>query len=313
MLLLSELTGRALLRNLRLLQGLRPSAGSRRLRLGVCGPQCAAIAARLRLLEPSLDVLAHGEGASGGAALDLAPLAGARLDSLLLAQPYHALRSRGELAGLQAALHPEDGTLGLLWARAMPSEGWGAAYTRGVASAGSGSGSGGSSALPLLMGSEASPMAWVDELGLGGFGFEAPKHRKFIEVIEGACALAGRAAAAASALKSPLQYPLHPPHPPTALHPPQHTSAPAGPPQQHFEAMPLLHDARLPLGAASAAQRAGEAAAAAAPPGSFTIHQHAFHCVQSAGVLAAQKRKQAEQAAGAAGSGAASAAQPGAR
>ncbi len=82
----------------------------------------------------------------------------------------------------------------------------------------------------------------------------------------------------------------------------------AGPPQQHFAVMPLLHDARLALGAASPAQRAGEAAAAAAPLGAtFTIHQHAFHCAQTAGVLAAQKRKQALAGAAAAGEAAAAA------
>ena len=74
--------------------------------------------------------------------------------------------------------------------------------------------------------------------------------------------------------------------------------------------MPLLHDARLALGAASPAQRAGEAAAAAAAPGrSLTIHQHAFHCVQTAGVRAAQKLKQAA-AAGAAAAASAAAAAP---
>ena len=301
--LLSELTGRALLKNLRLLPGLRPEAGARRLRLAVAGPQCAAIAARLRLLEPTLDVEALATETGG---LDLAPLSGANLDSLLLVQPYHSLRRLGELAGAQGALHTEEGTLGLLWARAMPQEGWGADYTRGAASAAAAGV--GSSTLPLLAGSDASPMQWVDDLGLTNYGFEQPKHRKFIEVLEGAWMVerAGgrlrRACQEGSAGFSHIPTPTPTPYP--------DLSRLAGPPQQYFEDMPLLHDARLPLGAASPAQRAGEAAAAAAPPGrSLTVHQHAFHCVQSAGVRAAQRAKQAT-AAGAAAAAAGGAAAP---
>ena len=54
----------------------------------------------------------------------------------------------------------------------------------------------------------------------------------------------------------------------------------AGAPQSFFEALPLIHDARLALeGGPCAARRAGEAAAAAAAQGAgLTLHQHAFHC-----------------------------------
>ncbi len=56
----------------------------------------------------------------------------------------------------------------------------------------------------------------------------------------------------------------------------------AGAPPRFFEALPLIHDARLALeGGPCAARRAGEAAAAAAPAqqgAGLTLHQHAFHC-----------------------------------
>ena len=63
--------------------------------------------------------------------------------------------------------------------------------------------------------------------------------------------------------------------------------------------MPALLDARLPLDAPSAAQRAAEAAALAAGAGSLILHQHAFHCVQTAGVVAAAAKQKAAAAAAA--------------
>ena len=180
---ISELTGRALLRNMRLLAGLRAGPPDRRLRLAVCGHQSGAVAAALRALEPGLDISESGDGRGE---LGLASLSGASLDSVIVTQPYHSLRSRAQLAGLQAALHVEEGTLGLLWARAMPSEGWVADYSRGIASVSGGSSSTSVSEFPLL-GPAGDPLVWIDELGLTASGFQPPKHRKFIEVLEGAC------------------------------------------------------------------------------------------------------------------------------
>ena len=182
--LLSELTARALLRNMRLLQGMRAAASP--LRVAVAGLGAAAVAARLSALEPSLRVTVSGDG---GRSLGLPSLAGARLDGLVVSQPYHALSSREELGALRAALDPEEGSLGLLWARAAPAEeggggggGWLHAYSEAAAKAAAPERSGG---LPLLL-RGAAPMDWVDALGWEQHGFQAPKHRKFVERLEGA-------------------------------------------------------------------------------------------------------------------------------
>ena len=176
----SEFTVRVALRNLRLLQGMRPVAPGRRLRVAVCGLNSGEVAARVRGMEPSLDVAESGDGRGE---LGLGSLAGAKYDGLILAQPYHCLRDTHDLAGLHAALHPQDGSMGFIWARAFPLEGWMEAYTRGVASVAGGKGS---SALPLLTSCEAgAPLQWVDDLNLPALGFDAPMHRKSIEAVEG--------------------------------------------------------------------------------------------------------------------------------
>jgi hypothetical protein len=87
----------------------------------------SAVAARLSALEPSLRVTVSGDG---GRSLGLPSLAGARLDGLVVSQAYHALSSREELGALRAALHPEEGSLGLLWARAAPASSLAAAGAR---------------------------------------------------------------------------------------------------------------------------------------------------------------------------------------
>jgi hypothetical protein len=278
-LLISELTARALLRNLRLLQGMRPSAPGG-LRVAVAGVGASAVAARLSSLEPGLRVTVSGDG---GRSLGLSSLAGARLDGLIISQPYHALSSREELGALRAALHPEEGSLGLLWARAVEDGGaeWARAYSEAavaavVAPRGGGGGGGGGGALPLLQGG-AAPMDWVDALGLEQHGFQAPKHRKFVERLEGAARLflwegPTEAAQCAELLARALTSQPRP-------------RPPAGPPHSFFEALPLIHDARLAMeGGPCAARRAGEAAAASAPAGGgLVLHQHAFHCAMAAG------------------------------
>jgi hypothetical protein len=186
--LISELTARALLRNLRLLQGMRASASSGGLRVAVAGLGAPAVAARLSSLEPGLRVTVCGDGAHG---LGLRSLAGSRLDGLVVSQPYHTLASEEDLDALRAALHPEEGALGLLWARAVQGEGragWLRAYCEAAAAAGGGGGGGGGGrggALPPLQ-PGAAPMDWVDALGWERHGFQAPKHRKFVERLEGA-------------------------------------------------------------------------------------------------------------------------------
>ena len=193
-LLLSELTARALLRNMRLLQGMRSTAaggGAGPLRVAVAGIGAGAVAARLASLEPGLRVTVSGDG---GRSLGLPSLAGARLDGLIISQPYHALSSREELGALRAALHPEEGSLGLLWTRAAPADGaggggsWLRAYSEAAeaaAAAAAAEATAPSGGLPLLQ-RGAAPMDWVDALGWEQHGFLAPKHRKFVERLEGA-------------------------------------------------------------------------------------------------------------------------------
>ena len=104
-----------------------------------------------------------------------------------MSQAYHSLSSREELGALRAALHPEEGSVGLLWARAAPADegagggGWLQAYSEAAAAVAERSGGG----LPLLQ-RGAAPMDWVDALGWEQHGFQAPKHRKFVERLEGA-------------------------------------------------------------------------------------------------------------------------------
>ena len=174
--LYNELATRALLRNLRLLSGMR--VHTRPLRVVVAGVESTLISQRIKALEPTLDVVASSP--TGGDALGLSAHSGGGYDGVIVSQPYHTLSDTSALTALHRALHPEEGTLGMLWARALPSEGWVAAYSRGVAGAGGGVKGG----LPLLA-PNANPLNWMDELGLGQFGFEAPKHRKFVEKFEG--------------------------------------------------------------------------------------------------------------------------------
>ena len=174
--LLTELSGRALLRNLRLLTGMRGSA--ERLRVVVAGANPSAVAQGLRALEPSLEI--HEALDNGNLDAGLSKFSGGNFDSVILSQPYHSLSDVGSFATVHGALHPEEGTLGMLWARAVPSEGWTSAYTRGI----EGVLQERTGGLPLLT-SGGNPLTWMDELGLSRYGFEAPKHRKFVGKLEG--------------------------------------------------------------------------------------------------------------------------------
>ena len=157
-----ELGLRALLRNLRLLRGLRAADA---LDVVVAGAGAPAVAAQLGALEPALRLSTVGDGALG--ALGARALAGRALASVIVCQPFHVMRTRDELADLRAALDPEEGTLGFIWTRAL-ARGWGEAFSRAAG------------ALPGLAPGE-TPMAWFDALAVGDFGFHALKHRKFVE------------------------------------------------------------------------------------------------------------------------------------
>jgi hypothetical protein len=172
-----ELGLRALLRNLRLLRGLRAADA---LDVVVAGAGAPAVAAQLGALEPALRLSTVGDGALG--ALGARALAGRALASVIVCQPFHVMRARDELADLRAALDPEEGTLGFIWTRAL-ARGWGEAFSRAAGAAGAGAGAAGAraaGALPGLAPGE-TPMAWFDALAVGDFGFHALKHRKFVE------------------------------------------------------------------------------------------------------------------------------------
>ena len=107
----SDLSLRALLRNLKLLKGMRADASPE---VVVCGLEAPSVGARLSELEPTLRVTlcAHASDVAGRSGVA----------SVVVVQPYHALRARGELAGVKAALCPDEGTVGFLWARARAAE-----------------------------------------------------------------------------------------------------------------------------------------------------------------------------------------------
>lgn len=253
-------------------------AHTRPLRVVVTGIESALISQRIKSLEPTLEVVSA--TATGGDTLGLSAHSGGGYDGVIVSQPYHVISDGASLTALHKALHPEEGTLGMLWARALPSEGWVAAYSRGVAGAGGGMKGG----LPLLA-LNASPLTWMDEVGLGKFGFEAPKHRKFVEKFEG-----GSGNLAIGLIHCALLIHL------TLLNPLFFlSSCTLGSLDELLPLMPWLHDARLPLGEVSGSQKAGELAAKATGVGALMVDYHAFHCETSAGVAAKRAKKQKEE------------------
>lgn len=191
-----ELGLRALLRNLRLLSGMRASGAAARAEVVIAGTSAPAVAAALSALEPTLAVAPLG---SGG----LRSLAGRRLASLIFVQPLHTLRARDELRDARLALDDEDGTLGMIWARA-PTRGWISAFSDAAGLAdGAFDADAAPTQLPPLARGE-SPMAWVDALGVADYGFHSFKHRKFVEQGEGVFSKlsCGRAAPHAHATKA---------------------------------------------------------------------------------------------------------------
>lgn len=113
----SDLAYRAMLRNLKVLSGLRHGRDS--FALLVTGAGADAVAPHLQRLEPALRV----EVAGGGRVLDMDAIRakkGADLDAILITQVYHSLRSPADLAVMRDALEDEEGTLGFLWHRCLP-------------------------------------------------------------------------------------------------------------------------------------------------------------------------------------------------
>ena len=176
-----ELGLRALLRNLRLLKGLRARDV---LDVVVAGAEAPAVAATVRELEPALRVTVVGDGSVGGG-IDLRGFAGKGLAGVIICQPLHALSApREELAAIRRALDPEEGALGFLWTRALRAD-WVNAFARAAAPTGSSSASLSSSPItPLVPGM--SPLDWCDNhLNVTEHGFPPLKHRKFVERFEG--------------------------------------------------------------------------------------------------------------------------------
>lgn len=177
----SDLVYRALLRNLRLLTGMREKE---RFHVLLAGYEAAHAARRLAALEPALvvDVVGGAEGVSAGL---LAPFRGKDCDAAIVLQPYHVLRrGGGELSALRACLDSETGALGMVWTRPAPAQaGWVGSFTAAAGGAGLDLGAARGLVPPMPPGSD--PMAWVDSLPLGGTGFKAMKHRKFVEALGG--------------------------------------------------------------------------------------------------------------------------------
>lgn len=147
----------------------------------------------------------------------LSSRAGEELDAVIVSQPYHVLSSRESLTvAARNALSDEEGTLGLIWHRALPEGSKAAsAFTAAVQAAAAKTGpsaSGGGLLLPALEQGE-SPLTWVEKrlaLAAGpdgkkpadssedgpagsaanpflpgcGIPFRPLKHRKFIEAFK---------------------------------------------------------------------------------------------------------------------------------
>jgi len=176
--LLTELTGRALLRNLRLLAGMRRGTG--RFRVIVAGAQCSAVSQKLQCLEPTLEIYESKD--NGKPDIGLKSFSGGSFDSVILSQPYHVLKDVSFFSSAKDVLHPEEGTLGLLWARALSSDGWSSAYSKAIL--GDTFLGATRTGVPALSEGE-TPLTWMDNIGVSQHGFEAPKHRKFVEKLEG--------------------------------------------------------------------------------------------------------------------------------
>jgi len=177
----SDLVYRALLRNLRLLKGMREKE---RFHVLLAGHEAAHAARRLAALEPALvvDVVGGAEGVNAGL---LAPFRGQNCDAAIVLQPYHVLRlGGGELSALRSCLDSETGALGMVWTRPAPAQtGWVGTFTAAAGGAGFDLGTGRGLLPPMPATSD--PMVWVDSLPLAGAGFRAMKHRKFVEALGG--------------------------------------------------------------------------------------------------------------------------------
>jgi hypothetical protein len=116
----SDLNYRALLRNLRLLAGMRRD--KKRFNVLVTGLEARAIAAEILATEPALDIHVAGDSLSADFQ-SIVNKAGADLDSIIITQPFHTLHNGvEEFKAIRKALCDEEGTLGFLWHRALPTQ-----------------------------------------------------------------------------------------------------------------------------------------------------------------------------------------------
>jgi hypothetical protein len=102
------------MRNLRVLKGQRKAPCS----AAIVGFEAQDLKVHFEQLEPSLKVQY-----TFGSVSELLPVAGLRLDCVVVSQPYHILSGnlglRQQLEAIRNILHPQDGTLGMLWSRPL--------------------------------------------------------------------------------------------------------------------------------------------------------------------------------------------------
>lgn len=144
----SDLSYRALLRNLRLLGGMR--AGKTKFEVVITGLASSEVAEQLGRMDPSLNIrllgsdthadLGTGRQCKQGRSTNLlepkcaiysrcrchccadgiAKLKGQAIDAIVITQPYHVLRGKSDVQLMKAALDVEEGSIGFLWNRMIP-------------------------------------------------------------------------------------------------------------------------------------------------------------------------------------------------
>jgi len=190
----------ALLRNLKVLSGLRMSEDDKPLsppRSFVAGRGAHLLAKRMSSLEPALtcDVRLDYDVGTGFGRDDasLKEVARGAYDCAVVTQPHQFLLDREHVTNLRKTLHPEKGIAGFVWVRLANSSmklPWIQAFTTMALQSG-GRGARPPSDLSTFstfrsIQPNESPMEYFDnEVNLPLSGFKPPVHRKFVESITG--------------------------------------------------------------------------------------------------------------------------------
>ena len=187
----------ALLRNLKVLSGLRMSEDDKPLsppRSFVAGRGAHLLAKRMSSLEPALtcDVRLDYDVGTGFGRDDasLKEVARGAYDCAVVTQPHQFLLDREHVTNLRKTLHPEKGIAGFVWVRLANSSmklPWIQAFTTMALQSG-GRGARPPSDLSTFRSIQPneSPMEYFDnEVNLPLSGFKPPVHRKFVESITG--------------------------------------------------------------------------------------------------------------------------------